>query len=304
MNVFYPKIYTIGYKEIEDIFDNEVEITEKIDGSQFSFGKDYLNNLICRSKKKQLDLDNPEKLFSKAVEYIKSIEHKLPLGWLFFAEYLKTPKHNVLVYDHVPKNNLVIFSALTYVADGLFMVRSLNSIRKWANLFDVDVVPVFDFKKITAKEQLEEYLQRESYLGGQKVEGIVVKNYMKGLVYKDRYYPVMCGKYVSEAFKEVQTSTKNKGRIKNDKWEAFKEKYRCPARWNKAVMHLEEAGELKSTLEDIGNLIKEVREDIIAEEKSIICDYLWNTYGIELLKTATNGLPEWYKKRLMAGTFC
>jgi len=35
----FPKIFTIGCNYILDIFKNEVEITEKVDGSQFGFGK-------------------------------------------------------------------------------------------------------------------------------------------------------------------------------------------------------------------------------------------------------------------------
>ena len=35
----FPKIFAIGQDYIKDIFDGEVEVTEKIDGSQFVFGK-------------------------------------------------------------------------------------------------------------------------------------------------------------------------------------------------------------------------------------------------------------------------
>jgi len=35
----FPKIFAIGTDYISNIFDDEVEITEKIDGSQFAFGK-------------------------------------------------------------------------------------------------------------------------------------------------------------------------------------------------------------------------------------------------------------------------
>lgn len=35
----FPKIFALGTQYTEGIFDSEVEITEKIDGSQFNFGK-------------------------------------------------------------------------------------------------------------------------------------------------------------------------------------------------------------------------------------------------------------------------
>ena len=45
----FPKIFTIGTRYVQNIFDDEVEITEKIDGSQFCFGK--INSTVyVRSK--------------------------------------------------------------------------------------------------------------------------------------------------------------------------------------------------------------------------------------------------------------
>jgi len=34
----FPKIYSYGYKEVSGILTGEIEVTEKIDGSQFNFG--------------------------------------------------------------------------------------------------------------------------------------------------------------------------------------------------------------------------------------------------------------------------
>ena len=34
----YPKIFTLGDRHTQGIFDGEVEITEKIDGSAIAFG--------------------------------------------------------------------------------------------------------------------------------------------------------------------------------------------------------------------------------------------------------------------------
>jgi hypothetical protein len=48
----FPKIFAIGQDYIKDIFDGEVEVTEKIDGSQFVFGK-LAGELYFRSKGKQ-----------------------------------------------------------------------------------------------------------------------------------------------------------------------------------------------------------------------------------------------------------
>ena len=71
----YPKIYNIGHKYILDLFNEEVSVQEKIDGSQISFG--VIDGELCaRSKGKDLVLDAPEKMFNKAIEdgYVKLSE--------------------------------------------------------------------------------------------------------------------------------------------------------------------------------------------------------------------------------------
>ena len=68
----FPKILHIGNKQISDLFDGVVEITEKVDGSQLGFGK-VNGELFVRSKGKEQDLDNPDKMFEGAVEFVKTI---------------------------------------------------------------------------------------------------------------------------------------------------------------------------------------------------------------------------------------
>ncbi len=77
--------------------------------------------------------------------------------------------------------------------------------------------------------------------------------------------------------------------------------YKSEARWNKAVQHLRDNGELTGTPKDIGPLIKEVRQDIIAEEKENIKETLWGISQNDFLATATNGLPQFYKEQLIKG---
>jgi hypothetical protein len=76
----YPTVYQLGHKAIKNIFDGEVVVEEKIDGSQFSFGR-IDGELICRSKGKQQLIDAPDKMFVKAIENVKS----MPLhdGWIY-----------------------------------------------------------------------------------------------------------------------------------------------------------------------------------------------------------------------------
>lgn len=108
----FPKIFAIGTKYILDIFNDEVEITEKVDGSQFVFGK-VGGEVILRSKGADLFMDNPEKMFKRAIDYIATIKDKLPEDIIFYSEYLKSPHHNILTYERTPKNNLILFGVST-----------------------------------------------------------------------------------------------------------------------------------------------------------------------------------------------
>lgn len=104
----FPKIFAIGTDYINDIFNSEVEVTEKIDGSQFGFGKED-GEIITRSKGKVQYQGSVDTMFQKAVDYVHSIADRIPDNTYFYAEYLQRPNHNALTYNRVPKNNLILF---------------------------------------------------------------------------------------------------------------------------------------------------------------------------------------------------
>lgn len=291
----FPKLWALGQKHIQSIFESEVEITEKVDGSQFSFGT-IDGKVVCRSKGKIINMDAPEKMFQKGVEYVRSIANILPDNVQFWGEYLNKPKHNTLCYDRTPKNNIALFGMMK---DGEF-ISDYETLTKYAENLEVDVVPLIYKGTITPEEVLS-LIKRKSFLGSIEVEGVVVKNYNKDYFLGGEYFPIMCGKYVSEKFKEVHGKNWKKENTGKGKWGTFCEQYKTPARWDKAVQHLKEKGELTESPKDIGNLIKEIQQDIKEEEKENIKEALWNIFGKELLRESTKGLPEWYKEQLLKG---
>lgn len=50
----YPKIYNLGHDAINNLFESQVEISEKLDGSQFSFGITPTRDIVMRSKGKEI----------------------------------------------------------------------------------------------------------------------------------------------------------------------------------------------------------------------------------------------------------
>lgn len=291
MNAF-PKIFAVGKKYVDSILDGEVEITEKIDGSQFGFGK-IDGELVCRSKGKIQTVDNPDDMFKKAVGHIVSVQDKLPDDMFFYAELLNKPKHNNLAYENVPKNNLVLFGAKD-MKDNFVPIH--NVLKAYAKILDIDVVPLIFKGEITMGE-LEGLLDIKSFLGGVKIEGFVIKNYNKPFMLGDVAMPLMSGKWVSEEYKEVAKGW-HKENTSQGKYQEFIMSYRTDARWEKAVQHLRDNGELTEQPKDIGSLIKEVHRDITDEDMETIKDFLWNEFGKDLLRRSTAGLPEWYKDKL------
>lgn len=295
----FPKIFHLGDKFIDKIFDGPVEITEKIDGSQFVFGK-IGGELFCRSKGKMLVLGAPEKMFEKAIDYVMSVQESIPNNIVFFCEYLRQPKHNVLAYHRIPTNGLALFGVCElpnkFISEYSRLIFAKNTL-------GIDVVPLIYEGEIKTKDDLVEMLDTDSYLGNVKIEGIVIKNYTQPFMIRDRVFPLMSGKFVSEKFKEKHRTdwkVKNTGK---GRWDTYVEGFRTDARWEKAVQHLRDNGELENAPRDIGKLIKEIHRDITEEEKENIKDVLWKEFGIQVLRKSTAGFPEWYKKRLAENMF-
>ncbi len=293
----FPKISVIGTRHVQNIFNDEVEITEKIDGSQIGFGK-IDGTIYIRSKGAQLYFDNPEKMFVVAIDYVQSISHILPEKTIFYAEYLNKPKHNTLKYNRVPKNNLALFGIMEFPS-----TTFNEDISYYSTMLDIETIPIIYKGKVDNPEYLKSMLERESVLGGCKIEGVVVKNYNRPFIINDQLISIMSGKYVSEAFKEVHQhrwGTEEKGK---SKIETFLDSFRTEARWEKAIQHLAEKGELENDPRDIGKLIKEVQNDIEEEEKEDIKDFLFKEFIGQLKRKSTNGIAGWYKNRLLNSSF-
>lgn len=293
----FPKIFHLGDSKIYQILDGPIEITEKIDGSQFSFGV-IDGELQYRSKgktsKDQGGMD--EKMFGPIVEYIKGIQDRLPEGHVFHGEYLRTPEHNTLKYNKIPKNHFSLFGARNLEYD---TCANYSGLCGFAMKFDVDVVPlIHEGPWDKSAESIIELIKQESYLGGCQMEGVVVKNYAFKGEFAGKELPLIAAKFVSEEFKEKH-GLNPEYMSKTNKVVAIGEQLRAPARWAKAVHNLRDAGELEGTPKDIGKLFKYASEDMIEEEKDWIKDQLFEAFIRDIRKISTGGLAQWYKEYLV-----
>lgn len=297
MQLSFPKIWHLGAPQAARLFMGPVEVTEKIDGSQLNFGKTPEGELIMRSKGAPQIPGTTDKLFRPVVEWVMSIQEKLPRGVMFHGETLCSPRHNTLTYARVPNGNLMLYG----ISEGDVFVSMHSALAAWARELGCEVVPLLDHKEFPdgfKEADLDHYLQGESVLGGCKAEGIVVKNYAEQLLIGGRLIPILAGKFVTEAFKEKHGA---EWQTHGDKLDLLMQSYKTEARWRKAIQHLRERGELQLAPQDIGNLLKELNLDFIEECKEEVKEALWKHHSKSFSKTICNGFPEWYKHQLATG---
>ncbi len=291
----YPKIYALGHRALEELLLDPVIVEEKVDGSQFSFGI-FDGELKVRSKGAIINMVAPEKMFIKACETVQNIGAGLTEGWTYRGEYLAKPKHNTLLYDRIPDQHIIIFDI--NIGDQCYL--SWNDKKKEAARLGLEVVPKMFEGTISTPHQFREMLSNISCLGGQKVEGVVVKNYKRfGLDKK-----ALMGKFVSEEFKEVHSKAWKESNPKGkDVIQGMVDKYKTEARWHKAVQHLGEEGLLDVSPKDIGLLMKEVQLDTLDECSADIKEDLFKWAWPKVRRSLVGGLPEWYKEQLLKKQF-
>lgn len=297
----FPKIFAIGSRQTERLFSNEVEITEKIDGSQIAFGV-IDGQLHIRSKGAPLYVDNPEKMFVKGIEIIKDRFDRglLPDNFIYYGEYLKSERHNIIRYGRVPNNHIALFGL--YSLERLFYFNHPH-IREEAVRLELDVAPLIFQGKVNSIEELKDNINRISHFGKEKIEGFVVKNYNEQLLIGGQVIPILMGKYVSEDFKEIHSREWKSENTSKGKWDIYKSQFKSNARWVKAIHYLRDAGILTQSPKDIGGLIKHIQNDILEEESENIKQWLFNEFKGELLRDSVKGFPEWYKNYLLEKAF-
>ena len=291
----YPEIFNLGHRAVQEIFEDDVLIEEKIDGSQFSFG--MIDGVLhVRSKGREFDVYACDDMFKKACETVLALADKLQPDWTYRGEYLSKPKHNALAYDRTPVQNIILFDINTGEENYLSDYLKLHE----ANRLGLEVVPVLFKGKVKDVEQIRTLLAKPSILGAQLIEGVVIKNYSRFTQQKK----VMMGKYVNESFKEVHRQEwKKDNPTTGDIMLKLVEEYRTPARWNKAIQHLKENGTLLNDPKDIGPLMKEVSQDVLKECRDEIKDKLFEYAWRHLSRNLTRGFPEFYKEHLLKQQF-
>lgn len=289
----YNDILHVAHKVVQPMWNEPIEIQEKVDGSQCSWMLDENDELLMRSKGKQLYEDSPDsKMFQEAIESVKKRADLLVPNQVWRAEYLRIPKHNTIKYDRVPVGHLAVFD----IELSLGEYATPKQRKEMADFLGYETVPVL-FQGVWDKDlvDLKGFLETDSFLGGAKIEGIVAKCYTEFIHGKPLF-----SKLVSEAFKEKHsTAWKNSNPTKKDVIERIIETYKVEARWRKSIQHLRDNGELTNSPRDIGPLMKEIPADLLKEEEESIKEELFKLAWPKIARGVNSGFPDFYKDYLL-----
>lgn len=294
----YPSIFAFGHPAVATLTHGPVIVQEKVDGSQFSFGVTLDGEIVARSKGKDLVIDAPEKMFERAIESVRERSALLRPGWIYRGEYLQKPKHNTLAYERTPVGNVILFDVTA--DDSTYL--SCDDVALEARRIGLEHVPTLYRGMLESSDKLRELLDNVSVLGGQKIEGVVVKP----MAY-DRYgvdKKVLMAKYVSEAFKEIHGGEWKKANpTKGDVLDDLVASLRTPARYNKAIQHMRDDGTLTDSPKDIGPLLKVVQSDVRKECEDHVKEKLFQWAWPHIQRGVVAGFPEWYKNELLDKQF-
>lgn len=283
----YAQSFHLGHRYLERLLDGPVVVQEKYDGSQFSFGV-VDGCLSFRSKGTQVFPEQPDKLFEKVVNTVGAVDLQRIPGAIYRGESLRARKHNALEYDRMPKGGFVLYDV--EMAGQYYLDPQLT--RQEALRLSVEPCQLLweGYGKDLDEAMLGVFLNMSSSLGG-PLEGIVIKNYTQFGVDKK----FLLGKLVRPEFKEAHKAAWNVGADPIDK---IIGRYTTPMRWEKAIQHVRERGELTESVQDIGTLLVEIKEDVLKEHADDIKDALFAHYRGRITRGLTSGFPAWYKQRL------
>ena len=278
----YGKVYHLGTREVSGILDMPVYVEEKVDGSQFSFGKKD-GELWVASRGGFKPLDTDDKMFTGAIATAVAALPSLIEGWTFRGEAMRGERHNKLTYGRVPPGNFMLFDVQD--EEGRSLGRPM--VEECAVTLNVEPVALVAPAGHYSRAQLDELVVGQSALGRCDREGIVIKQVPhEGKRLK--------AKIVGAAFREKVGAKPKKG----SDIAAIVAQYRTEARWDKQIQHLRDEGKLTQSMKDVGPLMKELASDLQEECHDEIKAVLWPKIWKQIVKGISRGMPEYYRMNL------
>lgn len=293
-----PKVWALGSaplfttEEHRSFLDGDVMVQEKVDGSQISFGL-VKGQLRVRSKNQDITRQTDGSMFAPAVRHLHDVASWLIPNAIYRGECLAKRKHNVLTYDRMPDGHVALFEVTPNVPMELTATERDVLIRQEAEALGLSATPLLHHGPVT-NELRDELMGLESFLGGCRLEGIVLKRYDM----RTRLGQPVFQKIVAAEFKEQHKQTWGGGPSRGDFLQAMGEEFRTPARFRKSVQRMKEAGLWTGTASDIGWLMKDLSIDFEAEHAEQLGQRMWTEFRKQVMASANRGFADWYKGEL------
>jgi len=280
------KLHHVGSRNAQFVDDGDnVEYTEKVDGSQFNFMLSMEGRLHFRSKNAAINPYSPN-MFEAGVRSIEARKDLLRPGWVYRGEYLRGPKQNALQYMRAPAGHVYLFR-VDLGADYFMSTQELVHEAGRLGLEPPHILP-------GPSESME------SCLGGVVAEGYVVKNYDRCCPMTGKY-PLMA-KWVRADFREINSKEWSEANPKpKDIVDQLASEVCTETRMEKAIQRLAEQGILDNSPRDIEALMKELSEDIRVEAAEYVAERLLKHFLPQVIRKAVRQFPQWYRQRIGYG---
>lgn len=245
----FEKVRPLNKTRSEELFNGFIEITEKLDGANFSFIVDENDELIFRSRRQVL-AENAGN-FTKAVEYITKKNEQTPFekGLIYFGECMT--KHTI-DYGATPE----------FVGFAVYSMEEEKYLDYWMQYFDMYNIPRVDpmIVQTISPDALEELTNKPSTFGTTCCirEGIVLKN-----------YETQCfSKIVRPKFKEENKKIFGdpERKAKMEETDKIVATYCTPSRVQKGIFKLRDEDGCDVGMPMMEHLPILVTEDILEEE--------------------------------------
>lgn len=164
MKSFQDILQSRGYEFLDNLMNDYVLVYEKLNASTLSFKRIGDEMHFYKGVDKEEITQTNLALYSyfqKGIDYIKNVSlvfyREFPENWLFKFQYFVDNKTNIIEYDYIPKNNLI----LTCIDSGTNIVEDPDILKKWADRLQVDYSkPLFQgFLSEFQKEKINDFVQ-------------------------------------------------------------------------------------------------------------------------------------------------
>jgi hypothetical protein len=136
-----------------------------LDGSSFSFEKDFIGENISFYKK---DQENPitrvdrilMSYYEKPINYIEALpqdlKYEIPRGWRFGMLYFPTTKPVRIEYERVPKNHLILthITVRDEFGDNIRSIQDKKELDIWAEKLGIEKSPIIFQGKLNEDQRI------------------------------------------------------------------------------------------------------------------------------------------------------